>query len=121
MQPTRRTILTGLAALAASPALAHHGWRWTDGGEFELTGIVREARLGNPHGILTIDAEGEMWTAEVGQPWRNQQAGLTDDMLAPGRELTILGERSADPKELRMKAEVVIIDGQRHVLYHERV
>jgi hypothetical protein len=121
MQPTRRLILSGIAALAAAPALAHHGWRWTDGGEFELTGVVRESRLGNPHGILTIDAEGEMWIAEVGQPWRNQRAGVTDAMLAPGRELTILGERSANQDELRMKAEVVIVDGQRHVLYPERV
>jgi hypothetical protein len=121
MQPTRRIILTGLAVFAAAPVLAHHGWRWTDGGEFELTGIVAEARLGNPHGILTIDAEGEMWTAEVGQPWRNQRAGLTDAMLSPGRELMILGERSSNPAELRMKAEVVVIDGKRHVLYPDRV
>jgi hypothetical protein len=117
----RRIILGGLAAVVAAPVLAHHGWRWTDGGEFELTGIVVEARLGNPHGILTIDAEGETWIAEVGQPWRNQRAGLTDAMMAPGRELTILGERAADHSELRMKAEVVIIDGKRHELYPERV
>jgi hypothetical protein len=117
----RHTILTGLSAVVAAPALAHHGWRWTDGGQFELTGIVREARLGNPHGVLTIDADGEMWIAEVGQPWRNERAGLTDAMLSPGRELTILGERAADPADLRMKAEVVVVDGVRHVLYPDRV
>jgi hypothetical protein len=121
MQPMRRTILAGLVTLAATSALAHHGWRWTDGGDFELTGVVVEARLGNPHGVLTIDADGEMWIAEVGQPWRNQRAGLSDAMMAPGKELTILGERSGDPNELRMKAEVVIVDGVRHVLYPERV
>lgn len=122
MQTTRRRlILIGVAGLVAAPALAHHGWRWTDGGQFELTGIVREARLGNPHGILTIDAAGEMWTAEVGQPWRNERAGLTDAILAPGREVTILGERAADPADLRMKAEVVVIDGMRHILYPDRV
>ena len=121
MQPTRRMLLAGLGALAAAPALAHHGWRWTDGGDFELTGIVVGAELGNPHGILTIDADGEMWTAEVGQPWRNERAGLTPEMMAPGKELTLLGERSADPEERVMKAEVVVVDGQRHVLYPDRV
>ena len=117
----RSILLAGLAALVALPALAHHGWRWTDGGQFELTGVVTRADLGNPHGILTIEAEGELWVAEVGQPWRNEQAGLTDAMLAPGTELTILGERSADSAELRVKAEVVVIDGIRHVLYPDRV
>jgi hypothetical protein len=117
----RHTLMSGVLALLAAPALAHHGWRWTDGGQFELTGIVRAADLGNPHGVLTIDADGEMWTAEVGQPWRNERAGLDAEMMAPGRELTILGERAADPADLRMKAEVVVVDGVRHVLYPDRV
>ena len=118
---TRRTFATLLAALPAVPALAHHGWRWTDSGEFELTGIVTRADLGNPHGILTIDADGEIWTAEVGQPWRNERAGLTDAMMAPGAELTVRGERHADPEVLVVKAEVVVIDGVEYVLYPDRV
>lgn len=117
----RRGALALLAAALALPVAAHHGWRWTDGGRFELTGIVTEARLGNPHGILTVDAEGEVWTVEVGQPWRNERAGLTDDMLAPGVELTVIGERSADPDDLTVKAEAVIIDGQTYALYPERL
>ena len=48
--------------------LAHHGWSWTTGGNIDLTGIVKTVRLGNPHGVLKIDVEGEVWTAEVGQP-----------------------------------------------------
>lgn len=121
MDKLRRSIVAVVAALTASAAAAHHGWGWTDSGEFRLTGVVTEARLGNPHGLLTIDADGEGWIAEVGQPWRNAAAGLTDAMLAPGAELTILGERSADPNELRMKAEVVVIDGESYVLYPDRV
>ena len=90
----------------ATSALAHHGWRWTDDGEFELTGIVETARLGNPHGVLTMDAEGEKWTVEVGQPWRNERSGLTDEMMAPGAELIITGKRAADPAEKKMKAVI---------------
>ncbi len=117
----RRSFLSAALAFSAAPALAHHGWRWTSSGEFELTGIITEARLGNPHGLLTIDAEGEIWTAEVGQPWRNERAGLTDAMLSPGTEVTILGERHADPEQLVVKAEVVVIGGTEHVLYPDRV
>lgn len=122
---TRRSllILTGAATLVGTtgaPVLAHHGWRWTEGGNFELTGIIATARLGNPHGVLTVDAEGEIWTVEVGQPWRNQRAGLTDAMLAKGFEAIFSGHRSANADELLMKAECITIDGMLHDLYPNR-
>jgi len=117
---TRRLFVTTLALLPALPAMAHHGWRWTDDGDFELSGIITAARLGNPHGVLTIDADGEIWTAEVGQPWRNANAGLTDAMMAVGNEIIIRGQRSADPDQLVVKAERVIVDGKLYDLYPNR-
>jgi len=121
----RRSLLAGLAVLSATwglgrDALAHHGWRWTEDGNFELTGVITAARLGNPHGILEIDADGEAWIVEVGQPWRNARAGLNDDMLAPGVEITASGGRSADRSENRMKAERVWIEGVLYELYPGR-
>ena len=80
---------------AAATALAHHGWRWTTGGNIELTGIIAAAELGMPHGVLKVDAEGEIWTVEVGQPWRNKRAGLKDGDLRKGVEIRIVGEPSA--------------------------
>jgi len=121
MFPTRRILLAALCASLALPAFAHHGWRWTDSGQFELTGTIVSAELGNPHGVLTIDAEGETWIAEVGQPWRNERAGLTDDMMAEGIEITLIGKRAADPAERKMKAEAVEIAGERYVLYPGRI
>jgi hypothetical protein len=120
MTLTRRLTFLGLAALAATPAAAHHGWRWTSDGEFELTGVISAARLGNPHGVLTVTAEDETWQVEVGQPWRNAQAGLTDALLAPGTEIVARGHRSADPGQLLMKAERLVIDGQTYDLYPDR-
>lgn len=123
---TRREILVAagaavlLAAATALPAWAHHGWRWAEDGNFELTGLIKAAQLGNPHGVLTVDVEGEDWTVEVGQPWRNERAGLTDDLLSVGQEVTISGARSADPAEKRVKAERVYIDGKLHDLYPGR-
>lgn len=122
MKLTRRTLIGLAGSLAlAGPALAHHGWRWTESGDFELTGIVTDVRLGNPHGELTIDADGEIWTAEIGQPWRNANAGLMEEMLAPGTEVTVLGKRHADPEKMLMKAEAVTIAGKTYVLYPDRV
>jgi hypothetical protein len=101
-------------------AWAHHGWSWTTGGNIELTGIIKTAKLGNPHGVLTVDADGEIWTVEVGQPWRNEQAGLTPDDLAPGVELTVIGEPSANIDDKLMKAERILIEGREHALYPNR-
>lgn len=118
----RRMILAaaGAALLTATAAQAHHGWRWTEDGNIEVVGIIKKATLGNPHGVLVMDVEGEEWIAEVGQPWRNERAGLTDEMLAPGKEITISGQKSADPNEKRVKAERVIINGKTHDLYPGR-
>jgi hypothetical protein len=101
-------------------AQAHHGWSWAEDGNFELTGVITAARLGNPHGILEVDVEGVIWTVEVGQPWRNARAGLSDDMLVEGVEIMVSGARSADHSENRVKAERVTIDGVLYELYPER-
>jgi Family of unknown function (DUF6152) len=120
----RRSLLIGIGALLlgtlAGTASAHHGWRWAEDGNFELTGVITEVQLGNPHGLLTLEADGEVWTVEVGQPWRNERAGLHDEMLVEGVELTASGHRSADHAERLMKAERVTIDGTLYELYPER-
>ena len=94
---------TALLALGltvpAGAALAHHGWAWTTGDNVELIGVIEEARLGNPHGLLDVGVDGETWTVEVGQPWRNERAGLKDGDLAPGVEIRAIGEPAADPAD----------------------
>lgn len=100
-------------------ALAHHGWAWTTGGNIELTGTIREVRLGNPHGTLQVEVNGETWTVEVGQPWRNSRAGLKEGDLAPGVEATFIGEPAAG-NEKRLKVERMSIGGQNYILYPGR-
>jgi hypothetical protein len=120
----RRIVLCGLAAAALIPARAahaHHGWSWAEDATFELTGVIKSAKLGNPHGILKLDAKGEEWTVEVGQPWRNERAGLKDSMLVKGVELTVRGNRAKDPKLKVVKAARIIINGKSYDLYPERV
>src|SRR5215211_8496191 len=117
----RRFVIGGIAAAVfAGAALDHHGWDWAEDVKFELTGVIKSAKLGNPHGILKVDAKGEEWTVEVGQPWRNERAGLKDSMLVKGVELTVQGNRAKDPKLRVMKAARVIIKGQTYNLYPER-
>jgi hypothetical protein len=107
--------------LASSVTLAHHGWRWAEEQNSELSGVIEAVRLGNPHGELTVVADdGETWTVEIGQPWRNERAGLTEEMLGKGVRVTISGHRSATPGQNLIKAERVMIDGRTFDLYPGR-
>lgn len=115
-------VLSSIAflALAAQAAQAHHGWAWTTGGNIDLTGIIKTAKLGNPHGIVKVDVEGEIWTVEVGQPWRNARAGLKDSDFAEGNEMRFIGEPAADVAKKLMKAERIFIGDKEFALYPGR-
>ncbi len=110
--------LLGLAA--APPLAAHHGWGWATDEEFELAGTVRNVRHGNPHGEMRLATRSGEWTVEIGQPWRNQRAGLTAQVLRPGTRLLVHGHRSARKSERLMKAERIVIAGKSYNLYPDR-
>lgn len=112
--------LFALLVLGSAMAAAHHGWGWATDEEFEITGTVIGKRLGNPHGEVTLDVEGQEWVIEVGQPWRNERVGLTDELLSDGQVLTVHGHRSAREGERLVKAERIVIDGKEYNLYPGR-
>jgi len=115
------SVLSLAAGLAvAGTAAAHHGWAWTTGENKELTGVVEEARLGNPHGDVMLNVDGTVWTVEVGQPWRNDRAGVKEGDIAPGVEMRVIGEPSADPDETRLKVERFFIGDREYILYPGR-
>src|SRR4029434_2945096 len=124
----RRHFIVGSAAMAlaggtlfGTRGYAHHGWDWADESEnFELTGVIKSAQLGNPHGLLTVTAKNEDWTVEVGQPWPNERAGLQDSLRRKGVEATCQGHRAQDKKMRLMKAERIIIAGKLYNLYPDR-
>lgn len=120
MQRPFTAILAFAALTAPVIAEAHHGWAWTTGKNIEISGKIIEAKLGNPHGVVTVDVKGARWTVEVGQPWRNEKAGLKDADFAKGAMMRFVGEPSADPAIKRMKAEKIVIGRRSFVLYPER-
>ena len=109
-----------VAAIAPQDILAHHGWGWATDEEFEITGKIAGLRLGNPHGEVTLEVENETWVIEVGQPWRNERAGLTKEMLRVGQIMTVHGHRSARKGERLVKAERIVIEGKDYNLYPNR-
>jgi hypothetical protein len=129
MEESRRTAMTRFWTFVAVPFLglapltavaAHHGWGWATGEEFELAGTVKSVRHGNPHGEMRLATRSGEWLVEIGQPWRNEQAGLTPQLLRPGTRLLVHGHRSARKDERLMKAERIVIGGKSYNLYPDR-
>ena len=104
----------------AGAAVAHHGWAWATDQEFQLAGVARQVRNGNPHGMMMLATPSGVWRVEIGQPWRNERAGLSDTILKAGTRLVVHGHRSARVNERLMKAERIVIGGKSYNLYPER-
>ena len=105
-------------------ASAHHG----DAGRYieevvEITGIVFESQLINPHSILVIDvmdASGKTvkWMAEMGPAQPLIRSGWADD-VKPGTKVTLTGRRlksGAPYMNLTERARVVLTDSGKVVL-----
>ncbi|MBB6465899.1 hypothetical protein HNQ96_001757 [Aminobacter lissarensis] len=121
---SKRFHLAGaLAALAmfTLPALAHHGWSWTQDGFFELTGTIADIYIGNPHATLDVDVEGNIWRVELAPPARTIAAGFTDEVAKKGDEVVAIGNRSRDDTERRMKAVRITVNGKTYDVYSDRV
>ncbi len=67
-----------------------------------------------------VDVNGEKWTVEVGQPWRNERAGLKDGDLAPGVEIRVEGEPSANIEDRLLKVERLWLGKTKYELYPGR-
>jgi hypothetical protein len=122
---TRQQFLTGVAmavvALAAAPALAHHGWSWTEEETFELRGKISKVYVGNPHATLDVDSAGGVWRVELAPPARTIAAGFTEQTAAAGDQVIAIGNRSKDRDERRMKAVRIIVNGKTYDVYPDRV
>jgi len=105
-------------------ASAHHG----DAGRYieelvEITGIVFESQLINPHSILVIDvtdASGKTvkWMAEMGPAQPLIRSGWPDD-VKPGTKVTLTGRRlksGAPYMNLTERARVVLTDSGKVVM-----
>ena len=110
-----------LATVLVATAWAHHGWSWTVEEQSELTGAIQEIFLGNPHAVLSVEAEDGLWTVELAPPSRTRAAGFDENAAKIGDQVTAIGNRSADPNEKRMKAVQLVVNGKTYDIYPDRV
>jgi hypothetical protein len=122
MNIPRRTLLAALLCLTAiKPALAHHGWAWTEDDPFELTGTIEDIYIGNPHVTLKVRAEDGLWNVDLAPLAPTTRAGFDESAAKTGDMVTCVGFRSRDHAERRMKAARVVVNGNTFDVYPNRV
>lgn len=102
-----------LAALAIpAAAIAHHGWSSYDAGQvLRLVGPFTSVNWANPHGTATMNWQGKQWDVILAPVSRMEARGLTEEMIAPGNRIRIVGyPRKDGTAEVRL--ERVIADGR---------
>jgi Family of unknown function (DUF6152) len=111
-----------LAFLAAASASGHHGWAGQETAEFELSGTVETAlSLAGPHATMQIrDAAGQVWDITLAPPARTSRAGLAEDVIPVGAEVTVSGHRNSDHGRFEIKTERVAYDGKVYDVYPGR-
>lgn len=124
MQHHARTLIfTGLAAtFIATAALAHHGWSWAEADQIELTGTVKKVVIAPPHPTVDMTAaDGVDWHIELGNPRNTARSGFNEQSAKPGDTITVLGNRSLDADEKRLKAVRVTVGDKVYDIYPERI
>ena len=98
-----RFIGSAAIALAATAALAHHGWSGYDSDKtLNLTGTIREASYEHPHGYMRLEVPGKTWLVVLAPPSRMENRGLQRAALTPGKTATVVGyPNRTDPNRVR--------------------
>ena len=120
--PMRKGLRTLLVAagwtLAAVPAVAHHSLFAVFDEEQTVTlkGVVSKVEWVNPHVYLYIDvsdAAGKVttWSIETFPPTTLRRAGLTREKLGYGQNITLLGYKARNGKDLAFLRTITFADG----------
>lgn len=98
-----------LAVLAATPALAHHGWSEYDASRpLNLTGTIESSSYTQPHGHIRLKTENGSWDVVLAPPSRMESRGLAKSMLAPGQHAVVYGYPHRTKND-EMRAERITI------------
>jgi hypothetical protein len=107
-----KTIAAAAFALAALPALAHHGWSEYDSTRpIKLTGKVAASGYEHPHGHVRLEAKDRTWHVVLAPPSRMENRGLPAAEIAVGKTVTVEGYPNREKKE-EMRAERITAGGK---------
>lgn len=119
----QRTFLSGILiltlVLAALPVAAHHGWSGNTAGDVEVSGkVITGVKLAGAHGTMQIeDANGQVWDITLAPGPRTHRAGLRENTIPVGAEVTVFGERNENPEVFEAKVRRVVWEDQTFDVY----
>lgn len=102
--PFAAVVVTAVAV--AAPVNAHHGWSEYSDEQFEISGtLTTPVSLAGPHGTAAIEAEDQVWALVFAPSTRTAGAGLNEDVVPLGDEVTASGHRHRDAGTFEIKVE----------------
>ena len=110
-----------ISVAIATAAAAHHGWSWAEAEQIELSGTITSISFAPPHPSMEVQADDGLWTVELSNPNKTQRSGFVEGVAKVGDAVTLIGNRSRNRDELRMKAVRVIIGTKTYDIYPERI
>ena len=107
-----RFALPAALALAAAPALAHHGWGSYDAAHpVTVTGPILTSKFENPHVTVTVKGSDKVWTVTLAPTSRMESRGAAAAVVAVGKDVSAYGYPSTAEKD-EMRAERITVDGK---------
>src|SRR5205085_11429506 len=96
-------------ALAAGPALAHHGWGSYDAAHpVTINGPILTSKFENPHATITVRGADKVWTVTLAPTSRMTSRGAVAAVVAVGHDVTAFGYPSTVENN-EMRAERIIV------------
>ncbi len=108
----KRFLAAGLLAAAPAALFAHHGWSsYDDTKTLTVKAPLTAVTWGNPHGTAKVAWQKRNWDVVLAPVARMEARGLTRQMLAPKKVVTLVGYPRRDGSA-EMRIERVIVDGR---------
>ena len=109
---TQRLAILAALAVAAGPAVAHHGWGSYDAANpVTVTGPILTSKFENPHATITVRSSGKVWTVTLAPTSRMASRGASAAVVAVGRDISAFGYPSTVEKD-EIRAERITVDGK---------
>jgi len=107
-----RFVLPAALALAAAPALAHHGWGSYDAAHpVTVTGPILTSKFENPHVTVTVKGSDKTWTLTLAPASRMESRGAVAAVVAVGKDISACGYPATVSAD-EMRAERITVDGK---------
>ena len=115
--------LPGLALLvatifASAPLFAHHGTSPYDSTKLTtVVGTVTKFEFINPHVEIYVEAKNDKgkidkWVGEANSPNVLSRHGWSRDLIHPGDQITLIGNRAKNGTDMLRLQKVVLADGR---------